>query len=59
MMKRVMDVLVSSSVLILFSPILLVSIALVFLEDFKNPIYSASRVGLYGNNFKMNPEPVR
>ena len=48
-----MDILLSLIGLIIFSPILIILIILIFIQDFKTPFYSAVRVGLNGNHFKM------
>lgn len=52
-MKRVIDILISSIVMIIFAPVLAVCILFVFLEDFRNPIYAAVRVGYHGRKFRM------
>lgn len=57
MTKRLFDLIIASTVLIIFSPILLIAMLAVFLEDFQNPIYSARRVGL--NNKKFNMYKIR
>ena len=52
-MKRLIDVLVALTALILFSPLLLVIALLIFLYDFKSPFYVAPRVGQGGELFRM------
>ena len=52
-MKRTFDIFFSLIVLIIFSPICLIFILLVWLNDFKSPIYVAKRVGLNGRLFSM------
>lgn len=51
--KRVFDFLISSLALVVFAPLLMVSALLVFLWDFRNPLYMAPRVGLGGRMFAM------
>lgn len=53
MIKRLFDIIVSSLMLVVFSPLLLVVALLVYLQDFKNPLYMPSRVGLRGRSFTM------
>lgn len=53
MMKRLFDLIVSFTALILVSPILAISLLAVFLQDFKNPFYIAPRVGRNEKIFKM------
>jgi lipopolysaccharide/colanic/teichoic acid biosynthesis glycosyltransferase len=53
LMKRFLDFLLSLFGLIVLSPVLLVFMALIFLQDRSSPIYSAPRVGLYSKDFKM------
>ena len=48
-----MDILVSFTGLIFVSPIILVFMVLIFLQDFKTPFYIADRVGLNNRKFKM------
>jgi lipopolysaccharide/colanic/teichoic acid biosynthesis glycosyltransferase len=52
-MKRVLDVVLSASVLLVFSPLLGVVLLLVWLQDRHDPIYRAPRVGLGGRDFTM------
>src|SRR5688572_2684662 len=53
MSRRVLDVLFSLSVLIVFSPLLLVTIAAIYFYDFHSPFYRANRVGRGGRLFPM------
>lgn len=53
MIKRFLDLLVSSVLLILFLPVITVAIFLIWIQDFHNPIYAATRVGKNGKLFKM------
>jgi len=53
MIKRFFDVVASLFGLIVFSPILLLVIFLVWRQDMKYPFYVAPRVGKYGRVFKM------
>ena len=52
-MKRLFDIIFSIIILVFSSPILIVSLIIVFFEDLKNPIYSPFRVGKNGKKFKM------
>ena len=52
-MKRIFDFLASFVGLIMFSPLLLFVIFLVWINDFGNPFYTARRVGKDGKTFKM------
>jgi len=52
-MKRLVDLFGSLFGLVLFSPILLLFLFLVFLQDFHNPFYIAPRVGRRGRSFRM------
>ena len=51
--KRSGDILISSFLLIIFSPLILFSCFLIFLEDFSPPFYSQERVGFKGKIFKL------
>lgn len=53
MFKRGFDVVFSIILLLLTSPIILISMGIVFLQDFKNPIFSQYRVGLNNKEFKL------
>jgi len=52
-MKRILDVLLSASGLLVCSPVLLAFIVLIWLQDFKSPFYIAPRTGRNGHLFKM------
>jgi lipopolysaccharide/colanic/teichoic acid biosynthesis glycosyltransferase len=52
-MKRLFDVVVSALVLILVSPILLFFVLLVWMQDWRSPLYFAPRVARGGRTFKM------
>ena len=52
-MKRLFDIFVSSLGLIVASPILIVVIFIIWIQDFNSPFYIASRVGKNGRLFKM------
>lgn len=52
-MKRLFDVLISSLILLVFSPILIIVCLLIYLQDYHNPLYIASRVGRGGRLFQM------
>ena len=51
MIKRALDVLASFTGLIIVSPILLVAMLLIWLQDFHSPLYVAPRVGKDHRNF--------
>ena len=53
MLKRIIDITISLSSLIILSPILLVISLLIFLYDFSNPFYIAKRVGKNKNIFYL------
>ena len=52
-MKRVFDVLCSSVGLLVLSPPIWFFMLLIWLQDFKNPLYIAPRVGRNGRPFRM------
>jgi lipopolysaccharide/colanic/teichoic acid biosynthesis glycosyltransferase len=52
-MKRLFDILVASTGLAVFSPLLLVVGALIWLQDFGSPFYRGERVGQGGRPFRM------
>ncbi len=52
-MKRVFDVVISSVILLLTSPVLIGAMLLVWLQDYCSPFYVANRVGENGREFKM------
>lgn len=52
-MKRIFDFMVSLFALIVFSPVLLVVMFFVWINDFGNPFYIANRVGKEEKMFKM------
>lgn len=52
-MKRLVDVILSSTGLILLSPLILLTSVLIFLYDFHSPFYIAPRVGRGGKLFRM------
>ena len=52
-MRRVIDILVSVAILLLFSPILAVVALAVFLESPGNPFYGGRRIGKDGKPFRM------
>lgn len=53
MAKRLFDILLSITMLILVSPVLLVGLLLVYAQDRHSPIYRASRVGIGNTDFTM------
>lgn len=52
-MKRLLDVLISLTGIILLSPVISLFVIAVYLQDFHNPFYVASRVGIHEKPFKM------
>ena len=53
MCKRIFDFICSLGCIIVLSPIIFISILLIWLEDRKSPFYIAPRVGLNGKMFKI------
>ena len=53
MVKRLMDITVAAAGLLILSPILVMVSFIVFLQDFHNPLFIASRVGKQRKIFKM------
>lgn len=53
MLKRLLDIAITASALLLASPFLAVICALVWLQDYKSPFYVATRVGRGGKDFRM------
>ena len=53
MFKRAMDIILSTAGLLVFLPLLFIVALLVFLQDFHNPLYIATRVGKRRKPFKM------
>jgi len=51
--KRLIDIIISFLVIIIFSPVIIFFILLIFLEDYNNPFYVADRVGKKNKIFKM------
>lgn len=52
-MKRLFDIVCSFLGLVITSPVLLIFIILIWLQDFKSPLYLAPRVGRNGKSFRM------
>ncbi len=52
-MKRLLDFLIAFIGLLILSPIFLIFMVLIFLQDRHSPIYKAPRVGIRGNYFNM------
>lgn len=52
-MKRALDFAISACFLILLSPVLLILMLGVFLQDFQSPLYGGVRVGMGGKPFRM------
>lgn len=53
MIKRFMDIGISSVFLIVFSPVYLITAILIWMQDGHSPIYAHNRVGLYQNLFRF------
>lgn len=49
--KRLVDIILSITLLFLLSPLYFLLSAIIFLQDFGNPIFKQRRVGLNGNTF--------
>lgn len=54
LVKRLIDFTASLGVLILLSPIMLITALVIFLQDGHNPIFSHNRVGKGGNLFRFH-----
>ena len=48
-----MNIIIASVGLLLMSPLLIIVALIVFIQDFHNPLYIASRVGKHRTPFKM------
>ena len=53
MIKNIFDKFSALIILVIFSPILLILILIVYLNDFSNPLYISDRVGIKFINFKL------
>jgi len=53
LMKRFFDIVFSLAGLIIMSPVLLIFMFFVWIQDFRSPFYIAPRVGRYGKTFGM------
>ncbi len=53
MLKRGFDIAFSIIVIIVTSPIIIISMLIVFFQDLKNPIFAQNRVGLNNKEFTM------
>ena len=51
--KRIFDLIVSFFALLLLSPFLIIVSFLIFLQDYKNPIYVSRRIGINGKEFSF------
>lgn len=51
--KRIADIILSLFGIIIVSPVLIISLLIVYLQDFKNPIFSHKRVGLNNKEFTI------
>jgi len=52
-MKRLLDILVSFTGLVILSPLILILLLLIYLNDFHSPFYRPIRVGKNRKNFRM------
>ena len=52
--KRIVDLLISGVLTVIFSPFMLITTVLVFLEDGRPIVFSQKRIGLNGTPFKMH-----
>lgn len=53
MLKRLFDISVSAILLIVFSPLIIIVLIQIWIQDFHNPFYVANRVGKNSTVFKM------
>lgn len=53
MIYRTLDIILSITILMFISPILLLSVCLIFLQDFEHPFYVSYRVGKGGSLFPL------
>ena len=53
MFLRILDLIISFTLFLILSPIILVIGILIFFQDFKNPIFSSTRVGKNKKKFKL------
>lgn len=51
--KRVFDIVLSTLAFVVLSPVILISLLVVFLQDFSNPIFVQTRLTKDGKEFKM------
>jgi lipopolysaccharide/colanic/teichoic acid biosynthesis glycosyltransferase len=51
--KRLVDFSFSLTLLILLSPLLILTVTLIWMQDFKSPLYISNRVGANSQEFKM------
>jgi len=51
--KKIFDLVVAASLLLIFSPLLFIFIGLIYFQDFKSPFYVAERVGKGHHRFNM------
>lgn len=51
--KSILDVFVSFLLILLLSPLLIICIAVIYLDDGFNPIFVQKRIGINGKSFKM------
>lgn len=52
-MKRIFDLLLSTVIMLIVAPILIVAVVMVWLQDFRSPLYIAPRVAKGGTSFNM------
>jgi lipopolysaccharide/colanic/teichoic acid biosynthesis glycosyltransferase len=52
-MKRLLDILVSISGLVVLSPFLMVVMVLIWCQDYHSPLYGGVRIGKHGKPFRM------
>ena len=53
MIKRCFDIIISIVILLILSPIIVLICSIVWLQDFKNPLYIAPRAKTVNSSFKM------
>ena len=53
MVKRLLDLVFASIGLVVLAPLMLPTIVLIWLQDFRSPIFVATRAGRAGRSFRM------
>ena len=53
MLIRFLDLIISFLLIIIFFPVILTLVCIIFFQDFKNPIFSSIRIGKHRKKFKL------